>query len=194
MHFRLVRPMMRKGSSNYQFVQRIPVDLKDRLPGMKLSIPMGDELVSLTVSPKADAIRLSLRTSSPAEIKDRHAGVASYLTRLFDALRNDTPMVLSHRNAVALAGEFYRSWSSELERSNTIAFEHTGGGWEKVHSGSPSELAAGFGAAALRLQQLEGAGADEELEATIGPLVDRLLLEKGISSLEEHWRSACGRL
>ncbi|HSM40711.1 MAG TPA: hypothetical protein VK862_08160 [Afifellaceae bacterium] len=36
MLYRLVRPMKRKGSSNHQFVKRIPSDIRARMVGKKL--------------------------------------------------------------------------------------------------------------------------------------------------------------
>lgn len=69
---RLVRPVKRKGSSRQQFVQRIPADVKASARGMKLHVPVGPDIIPITISPKADAIRLSLRASEASEVKVRH--------------------------------------------------------------------------------------------------------------------------
>lgn len=53
MLYRLVRPVKRQGSSRHQFVKRIPVDLKDRLVGMTLDIP-------LTIHVSAGTVRVCL--------------------------------------------------------------------------------------------------------------------------------------
>ena len=52
MLFRLVRPMRRKGSSRQQFVQRIPADVRERVNGLKLDVPVGSEIVPLTITAK----------------------------------------------------------------------------------------------------------------------------------------------
>lgn len=105
MLFRLVRPMKRDGSSYAQFAQRIPADLKDRMVGMKLAIPVGDEIISTTISDKTRIIRFSLRTSDPSEVKDRQAGAAACLEQIFRSLRAIVPISLTHRQAVALSGK-----------------------------------------------------------------------------------------
>ena len=74
MLFRLVQPVRRSGSSKGQLQKRIPEDLRDRIAGRKLVVPIGSEFVSMTVPAKAASIRFSLRTSDPSEIKIRHAG------------------------------------------------------------------------------------------------------------------------
>lgn len=188
MRFWLVRPVQRRGSSNQQFVQRIPVDLKGRLAGTKLSIPLGSEFVELVVSPKAAAIRFSLRTSDPTEVKERHAAAAGYLARYFDAVRNDTPLTLSHRNAVALAGEAYRAWSSDIYQHSIDAVEQTDKGWVRVETISQEELALGFAASVRNMSQLEAEEDAEVLERALGPVADRLLSRKGISSVDENSR------
>ena len=102
MLFRLVQPVKRPGSRNLQFVQRIPTDLRDRLAGRTLAIPVGDAVVHKTISAKADSIRLSLRTCDPSEAKVRQAGVAAYLEAYFQSVRDDVPVALTQRQAVAL--------------------------------------------------------------------------------------------
>lgn len=48
MLYRLVRPVKRTGSSKQQFVQRIPADLRERMVGMKLAVPIGEETAFVT--------------------------------------------------------------------------------------------------------------------------------------------------
>ncbi len=110
MLFRLVRPMKRKGSSKHQFVQRIPADIMERVRGMKLHVPLGDETVVHRVSPKANSMRLSLRTSYPGEVKSRQAQVAGYLESVWKALRSSEPTSLTNLQAVALSKELYTVW------------------------------------------------------------------------------------
>ncbi|MER2606186.1 MAG: recombinase XerD, partial [Siculibacillus sp.] len=86
MLFRLVQPVKRSGSSKAQFQKRIPEDLRDRIAGRKLVVPIGGEFIALTVSPKAASIRFSLRTSDPSETKIRHAEALAYLEGVFGSL------------------------------------------------------------------------------------------------------------
>jgi len=59
---------------------------------MKLAIPFGDgEYRHLTISPKADALRFSLRTRDPATAKIRHASVVGYLETVWKGLRATEP-------------------------------------------------------------------------------------------------------
>src|SRR5450631_223098 len=99
MLYRLARPMRRSGTSMSYFQQRIPFDVKARASAVRLDIPVGDETVSITIAPRADALRFSLRTRDPAETKIRHAIAAAYIERVWQALRRDRPMKLTHREA-----------------------------------------------------------------------------------------------
>jgi hypothetical protein len=42
---------------------------------------------------------------------------------VWKALRQDEPIPLTHRQAVALAGEFYRAWTAGTERSTTVEMD-----------------------------------------------------------------------
>jgi integrase len=185
MLFRLVRPVRRQGSSVPQFVQRIPADVKGRAVGLKLAVPVGEETVSVTISPRADTIRLSLRTRDESEAKVRQARVAAYVETFFQGLRRERPVSLSPRQAHALAGELYRSWADE-ERGRSLSIEHTGRGWRRA-ADDPAERSAEWSAVVEAWGRLEGAD-DAALEKALGPLVDRLLLSKGVLSVEPEAR------
>lgn len=80
MLYRLVRSVKRRDSFQLQFTQRIRADVRPRVNGSKLSIPLGGgEFHHITISPTANAVRFSLRTREPSEAKIRHGLVASYL-------------------------------------------------------------------------------------------------------------------
>jgi hypothetical protein len=84
--------MRRSGSRNAYFNQRIPSDVKARALGLKLNLPIGSETVPLIVSPKANFVKISLRTSDPPEVKIRQAAIAGYLETVWQALRVDAPI------------------------------------------------------------------------------------------------------
>jgi integrase len=144
--------------------------------GRKLLIPLGD---GLTVSAKVDkqgVIRCSLGTRDPAQIKARQADALAYVERVFEAERNNRPVELSRRHAVALAGVLYWAWIDGEEREQTIALERSHDGeWRRVYRGDDAdgaEEAAGFRAVAAQMVAL-GDGADvAALERALGPVVD----------------------
>lgn len=196
MLYRLVRPMRRSGSSAIQFVQRIPADVRPRAIGRTLNIPLlprvagaGGETVRVTITPKMPAIRFSLRSHDPALVKLRQASAAAYLETVWQAFRRDKPVMLSNRDAHALAGELYRAWADGRRDGDTLAATHdpATGRWhiEQLDQLPPDEEEAAFAAAA---QHLTEAAEKDGLEVALGPLVDRMLLRNGIAELDPECR------
>jgi integrase len=189
MLFRVVRPMKRDGSRIPIFVQRIPVDVMSRAVGTRLAIPLGDGFTFVTVSPRAQSVRFSLRTADPSQVKSRQAIAAAYLEDVWTALREDAPAKLSHRQVTALAGDLYRVWADGEDRARSIAIEQTpGGGWQRV-SETQSEQEAYWAAIETMWEATGDSGDPADLEKPLGPLVDRLLLSKGIRRVDEDSRS-----
>lgn len=181
MALRLVSSVNRKGSKNEYFTQRIPTDIKGRAVGLKLAIPIGAETRLLTITPKADAVRVSLKTSDPGTAKVRQAQVAGYMETVWQALRGKEPVALSHREATALAGEVYQGWADERKQHViAVEMEHRGAPWRQVNDSTDAEPGA-WQAVLERLAAVEEA---EELEPTFGPILDRLLLSKGIAAID----------
>ncbi|WP_349524454.1 DUF6538 domain-containing protein [Bradyrhizobium sp. Rc2d] len=56
-------------------------------------MPLGDSFVFVTPSESTQAIRFSLRTADPSEAKTRNAIAAAYLEGVWQALRNDAPVI-----------------------------------------------------------------------------------------------------
>jgi hypothetical protein len=72
MLFRLVRPVLRKGSRVPDFVQRIPADVRAVIRNpLRLAVPVGGGFHRIIVRPGANDIRFSLRTTDPTEGKMR---------------------------------------------------------------------------------------------------------------------------
>ena len=107
MLFRVVRPMKRKNSRSAYFVQRIPADIKHKVIGQRLAIPVGDNFKFITPTASSQAITFSLGTDDPRQVKILQATIAAHIEAIWQALRNDTPAKLTHRQATALAGELY---------------------------------------------------------------------------------------
>lgn len=188
MLFRVVRPMKRDGSRIPIFVQRIPADVMSRAVGTRLAIPLDDGFAFVTVSARAQSVRFSLRTADPSQVKSRQAIAAAYLEGVWTALREDAPIKLSHRQATALAGELYRIWADGADRARSIAIEQKpGGGWQRV-SETQADQEAAWAAIVAMWERVGASGNPADLEKALGPLVDRLLLSKGIRRVDSDTR------
>jgi integrase len=186
--FRLVRPVKRKGSRNRQFVRRIPADVRNKAVGLKLTIPVGEQTQTVIISPRAQSVRLSLRTDDPVEVKSRLAAVDAHLENVWRALRELAPVSLTHRQATALAGDLYRAWANGEGRERPVAIVHVPGvGWQKEYN---THVSGPEWEAVLANWEKIGAGADSaDLERALGAIVDRLLLAKGIRRVDAPTRS-----
>lgn len=188
MLFRVVRPMKRKSSRSAYFVQRIPADLRAKVVGQKLAIPFGDGVKFVTPSARAQSISFSLRTDDPAKVKILQATIAAHLETVWTALREDAPIKLSHRQATALAGELYRIWADGENSARSIAIEQRpGGGWQRVGQTQADEE-ANWSAIVTMWERVGASGDPADLEKPLGPLVDRLLLSKGIRRVDDDSR------
>jgi integrase len=189
MLFRVVRPMKRDGSRIPMFVQRIPADVMDRAVGTRLAIPLGGDFVFVAVSARAQSVRFSLRTADPSEVKSRQAIAAAYLEGVWKALREKAPVSLSHKQATALAGELYRVWADGEHRGRSISMVHTPGlGWQRG-SETQDDQEAHWVAIGTMWEKVGASGDPVDLEKPLGPLVDRLLLSKGIRRVDGDTRS-----
>lgn len=186
MLFRLVRPVKRNDSSVPQFVQRIPADVRHLAVGRTLVVPLGAETVRVAITPTMGSVRFSLRTREPSEVKARQGQAAAALETFFDALRKGRAVELDHRQATALAGDLYRAWADGAA-DRTISVTHTPQGWVRDRS-TPEEEGAGFKAAMAKLDAVAESGELADLEVSLGPLVDRLLLRRGIASVDAGTR------
>lgn len=162
------RPMKRTGSSLHQFVQRIPADVKSKVRGMQLSIPIGDMLVPVTVSEKAQDIRVSLRTRDPQEARARQAAVVAYLEGVWRAVR-EGPRRLSHKQVLALAGEVYRAFIEACEEDPGPS-----GLWASVTQANVKAQQGRFGRAAFLIASDQEKRA-KSLAERFGPFADAVL-------------------
>ena len=196
---RISRPVFRESSRLIQFRDRIPKDIlkHPRLrAGLRLAIPVGGETVHKHLSPQATHVALSLQTADGAEGKRRHDQVTTYLAGTWAALRRTAPVTLMNLQVTALAGELYRAWAdgegSRGERIPGVVHRPDGGGKLKARDGStwdpttPSTAEEDEPAFAKWASEILAA----DPEAALGPLVDRLLLAKGIADVDAETREA----
>lgn len=185
MRLRLVAPTKRKDSTNLQFEQRIPADLKERLVGMTLELPRGGDIVPITITEKTRSIRYSLRATDTGEAKRRQAEAIAYLEGVYANLRANAPIFLTHKQCVALSGELYRSWAADLEASRRVTLQVEADGTVIRDYGMDLEAqAAAYTLEADKADLLEG----DALEVHLGPLVGRLLLRRGIATVAGETR------
>lgn len=169
--------MRRKDSGNGQFVKRVPTDLRERLRGMRLDFPVGGEIAPITITAEMQAVRFSLRTNDAREIKQRQAEALAYFESVCANLRADKPVSLSHRQCVALSGELYRAWATDLESP-----KHTGMAFNVDGTAAfDAEVDLELEAAVYAEEGDKAAALDSaDLERQLGPIVDALLLRRGI--------------
>jgi integrase len=185
MLYRLVRPMLRAGSKNVQFVQRIPADLRGKMLGMKLAMPVGDETIPVTITAQMESIRVSLRTGVPAEVKARQAAAVEYVERVFASVRDHRSVELTQRQAVALSGDLYRAWASDQDSRNSISFvQNNDGTISRDYEHNLEVDEAAYASVVSKLDRMKDAGNPGDLEQMFGPLVDRLLLTRGIATID----------
>jgi integrase len=196
--------MRRSGSRNRYYVKRIPSDVKSKLVGVALAIPVGDTTQAVTISSRAQAIRISLRTGEPGEVKSRQAEVDAYLENIWRALREDRPTVLSQRQATALAQDLYRAWADGEDREQVISIEEDRGVQspaEHIYDRRGNQLdGAGRATSPIRrngmrcwhaskkLEELDDDKKTIKLEELVGPIIDSLLLAKGIHKVDQSSR------
>jgi integrase len=173
---------------------------------LKLSLPVGEKFVSVTVSPQMSAVRLSIGTSDPSEVKARTARLDEHLEQVWARLREDRPAGLSQRQAVALAGDLYRAWAGGEGRERTrgvvripvgeVADGESAREWQWQPDNDPMDDEAGLWANVQeRLAQVaqqdaaHSAKDDPEdrkrpLEAVYGAIIDGLLSRRAIFRTE----------
>jgi integrase len=175
------------------------VDIRAKAVGRKLCIPLGDgETRTVTITLQAQSVRFSLGTDDPVKVKSRSAAVDAHLERVWQAFRQDAPVKLSPEQAEALAGRLYRAWASSERRERTIAVEQGADGKMHIVEHDPLDDEDIFTAALVRhvrpglhgkvmdLDHLPPADERPEacdLEVTLGPLVNHLLLAEGIGRI-----------
>lgn len=113
MLLRMPSPIIRDGSTFKTFRQRVPADLLGKALGMVLRVPVGDVTATVRIG-RTGQVKLSLRTRDPREAKARQAKVLAYLDETRRSLR-DGPQSLSHKQIIALAGDFRRRAIAKFE-------------------------------------------------------------------------------
>lgn len=178
---RRVQLHRRKHTSVPQFALRIPQDIKSRMIGRTLAIPLSqDTTVKIDVTELTQSIRFSLRTYEHAEARRRKANASAYLDKYFAAIRSSPSVELTHRQTLALAGELYCAWASEPDSipQSIYMVERLG-----LPTTPPTDFDAEserLAAMAFCVEALAATGREGERIAIFGPVTFTLLAQKGI--------------
>lgn len=181
---RLVSAVKRQGTQNLQYKKRIPADVRERMVGLPMLVPIGSERVAYVANAQTETIRLSLRTSDPAQGKIRLAEVSAFFETVWSSMRATAPISLTHRQAVALSGDLFRAWAADQEGGRSVGVEFNSDGTVKEIT-YENHLGPGAWEAALAyVDRIAGDGDEpERLEFLLGPLVDRCLRDRGIGAV-----------
>lgn len=126
----------------------------------------------MAISGKTQAVKVSLRTHDLGEAKARQATVAAHLERVWSG-HHQGPRVLTNKEAVALAGEIYRSFTEALEEEPGAASV-----WRDALEANSRAFAGRFGRGALMIG--EAARRKGSLEERFGEFADAVLSWKGL--------------
>lgn len=107
MVIRMPRPWSHPTTGMFYYRARIPTDISRNVLGESLTVVVADGVVS-KIKLGTGPVKVSLQTKDIATAKARHAAVEAHLRQRWDAVRRG-PVELSHRQILALAGEWYRA-------------------------------------------------------------------------------------
>lgn len=187
---RSLTPLRRPDTRNVGFIQHVPLALRDRIDGLEVYVPIGDAQVRCRFARHRSAVRLSLRTSHPAEAKKRHAALTAYFAQLWASLAANEPKSLTHRQCVALAGEFFHAWIADSATAARVLLR-TEGKHDALWavSEAPVLSSALWRAGGEHLTTASGFAAGATLEDTFGTVIDHALWDRGITALAPATRA-----
>lgn len=168
-------PLQRNGSAVPQFVRRIPTDVRSKAIGRILHVPVGPEIVRIEIKDSMTALRFSLRTKDKHEAKHRETMAAAYLEGFWRALRREEAVSLSHKQAVALAGEIYRGWTERSRREYAVE-RVPGTSILREARATPEDIIAGLEDAIEKWRN-----DPDRMYLEVGKIVDAVLLRHGIA-------------
>ncbi|NIX78104.1 DUF6538 domain-containing protein [Microvirga terricola] len=169
MVLRMASPIPDKTSGIFYFRVRVPTDLLARIKGQTVTLPVGEDLVSVTAS---DVVKLSLRTRDPRKAKTYFVAANAALSAYWESIRKG-PRKLYHKEAVALSGEVYRAFTSAFE-DEPGSYER----WATVLDDNEAARTGSYGRTALMIGEV--GKVDYAMERRFGPIADAVLRAKGL--------------
>ena len=119
MGLRMPSPTKRDGSSVFQIRERVPADIRRRVPEFPVIFELpafGNEPVRTVSATARHQVKFSLGTRDPAAAKARSGIAKAHLEKLYASLRSG-PTILSQKESVALSGEVYRLFVARFEEN-----------------------------------------------------------------------------
>jgi len=148
---------------------RVPSDLVTKVKGQTISLPVGGATIRVKAG---ESVKVSLRTRDPREAKAWFATTLTALNAYWEAVRKG-PKKLSHKEAVALAGEIYRTFV-ETFGEDPGSYER----WADVLEVNEQAKAGGYGRGALMIGHQ--AKVKRSMEDRFGAMTDALVRSKGL--------------
>lgn len=113
MVLRMPRPWSNPETGMFYYRARIPTDISKNVLGESLTVVVADGVVS-KIKLGTGPVKVSLHTKDAGVAKVRHASVEAALRKRWEAVRQG-PVELTHKQVLALAGEWYRALVSSHE-------------------------------------------------------------------------------
>lgn len=188
MVLRMSSPVRLNGSSVHYLRKRIPSDLKEKAIGELLHVPVGDDTVTVRVGDNG-IVKLSLRTHDPRIAKERQAVALSHLDDVWRGLR-EGPVRLSHRQVIALSGEWYREMTRRYQddpgRATPWNILH-----HKARAWCAEEAQTEMAPHVRRLLEMKGLQVDDETRLRLGAAM-RKAFEDATLQIERYGRGDYG--
>lgn len=162
--------MRREGSRNSYLTQRIPADVRPKVVGMRLAIPVGDGSTFITLTDASQAVRCSLRASALARLRRVREPLRASWSRSGRLFAKTLQLRFPNGRRWLFCRGAYRVWADEEDRSRSIAMQFTPGvGWQRADE-SHDEIEAQWQAIVAMWEQVGERDSPNELERKLGPL------------------------
>lgn len=182
----------RTGTINNQYSRNLPRSLHAQWGGKKIVVPWLDGLRTVTLA--VPTIRFSLETANAVEAKTRKRDLDDFFDGFFAwAGSEGTPIELTHKQVMALAGDFYKAWSRGPGIPYVARVERKGSEMVEVSSDpllDDPELADEWAAmeadaSRLAVDKLRATKSPEELAKEFRSVVNNLLIKHSFPQITE---------
>lgn len=183
----------RTGTANSQYSRNLPRSLHAQWGGKQIVVPWLGGLRTVTL--KVPTIRFTLETANPVEAKTRKRDLDDFFDGFFAwASGSGAPLELTHRQVMALAGDFYKAWSRGPGAAYVARVERRGDSMVMVSADpllSDPELADDFAAleadaAGVAIEHLRATKSPEELASEFRSVVNNMLIRHNFPQITEE--------
>jgi integrase len=153
----------------YYLRERIPAGLRERAVGRVIPFCIAGQWHRVTAG--SGHVKVSLRTRDNSEAKARYKEASAGLVASLEMLSKG-PRRLTHKQAVALAGEAYREWMARFEEDPGASER-----WVREEADNLRAEFGRYGAASLRIASRDELRAGS-MEARFGSIADATLAKR----------------